>query len=204
MTNPAMAVESRQPATGGSGAQPGSKVASPLARPLPHVRVGTISGLVELMVDMGEGQEVFRLAERLALPVDDFLSILEAANLLGFAEVREGRVNITPIGRDFATTSILRSKDLFRQQVFDRVPIVATIAKTLAEKRNKMMRADFFVDLLDEYYPAAEAQRQFETAVDWGRYAELFEYDAIEGRLSLENNVAGAEHAPAAVDPAVL
>jgi NitT/TauT family transport system ATP-binding protein len=47
------------------------------------------------------------------------------------------------------------------------------------------MRADFFLDLLDEYYPAAEAQLQFTTAVEWGRYAELFEYDAAEARLKL-------------------
>ena len=32
---------------------------------------------------------------------------------------------------------------------------------------------------------AAEAERQFATAVDWGRYAELFEYDAREERLYL-------------------
>ena len=44
-----------------------------------------------------------------------------------------------------------------------------------------------FLDLLDEYYPAEEAQRQFETAVEWGRYAELFEYDAVEERLTLSD-----------------
>ncbi len=138
-----------------------------------------------------------RLADRLALSVDDFLSILEAANMLGFAEVTEGRVNVTPIGRDFATTTILRSKDLFRHQVVERVPIIATIVKTLAEKQTGAMRSDFFIDLLDEYFPAAEAQRQFDTAVDWGRYAELFEYDAAEERLSVGNDVADSDHAPA-------
>ncbi len=192
MTNPEMAVEaSGTPAV--APLAPAGKSASPFARPLPHVRVGTISGLVELMADMGEGQEVARLAERLALPVDDFLSILDAATLLGFAEMKDGRVNLTPIGRDFATTTILRSKDLFRQQVLARVPIVTTIAKTLVEKENHSMRADFFLDLLDEYYPQAEAQQQFNTAVDWGRYAELFEYDAAEERLTLSDDAAPPE-----------
>jgi NitT/TauT family transport system ATP-binding protein len=184
MTNPAMAVESHSPQPAQSAPR-GEKAPSPFARPLPHVRVGTISGLVELMVDMGPGQEVARLAERLALPVDDFLSIVDAAALLGFAEVADGRVDVTPVGRDFATTTILRSKDLFRAQALARVPIVATIAKTLAEKENRSMRADFFLDLLDEYFPAAEAKAQFNTAVEWGRYAELFEYDADEERLTL-------------------
>jgi NitT/TauT family transport system ATP-binding protein len=182
MTNPAMTVEPRESSVPALQS-PGSKEPSLLARHLPHVRVGTISGLVELMVDMGAEQDVARLADRLSLPVDDFLSILEAATLLGFAQVSAGRVSVTAAGRDFATSTILRSKDIFREAVLTRVPIVATITKTLEEKKNKEMRADFFIDLLDEYYPTAEAKRQFETAVEWGRYAELFEYDAVEERL---------------------
>jgi NitT/TauT family transport system ATP-binding protein len=123
----------------------------------------------------------------LALPMDDFLAILDAAVLLGFAELLDGAVSVTAAGRDFATTTILRSKDVFRQQVLEHVPIVATISKTLAEKGNGTMRADFFLDLLDEYYPAEEARLQFTTAIEWGRYAELFEYDASEERLSLSD-----------------
>jgi len=189
MTNPDMKVESdrRLPAPDDAATSP---TTSPFARPLPHVRVGTISGLVELLVDMGEEQEVTRLAERLSLPIDDFISILEAARLLGFADVKEGHVDVTPIGRDFATTTILRSKDLFRRQILDRVPLVAAIARTLAEKESKSMPADFFLDILDEHYPPTEVKRQFDTAVEWGRYAELFEYDADEERLSLESAAA--------------
>ena len=37
----------------------------------------------------------------------------------------------------------------------------------------------------DKIHEAAEAWRQFATAVDWGRYAELFEYAADDGRLRL-------------------
>jgi NitT/TauT family transport system ATP-binding protein len=187
MTNPAMEVASSEPAHDHEErlAVPAPAAASPIWRPLPHVRVGTISGLLELIVEMGTGQEIAGLAERLALPVDDFLSILDAAVLLGFAEVTAGCVTVTPVGRDFATTTILRSKDLFRHQALERVPILATITKTLATKANKSMRSDFFLDVLEEHYPAPEAQLQFDTAVDWGRYAELFEYDAEEERLSL-------------------
>jgi len=47
------------------------------------------------------------------------------------------------------------------------------------------MRADFFLDLLDEHSSHEESERQFATAVDWGRYAELFEYDASESRIHL-------------------
>ena len=47
------------------------------------------------------------------------------------------------------------------------------------------MPDDFFKDVLDEHFSPEEAERQLETAVHWGRYAELFDYDANSGRLFL-------------------
>ena len=170
----------------------------PYAQALPHVRIGGVSGLLELIADQPEGKEdIPRLAEQIQLEVDNLLPLLDAAVLLGFAEVTQGDVNLTAIGRDFATTTILRSKDLFRQQVLERVPLLVSMVRTLEEKRNRSMRADFFLDLLDEYYPHEEAARQFATAVDWGRYAELFEYDASEDRIYLpESAIAGSREQP--------
>jgi len=110
---------------------------------------------------------------------------LDAAKLLGFAEVVQGDIQLTEIGRDFATATILWSKELFQQQVLANVPMIVSIVKTLREKQNRAMQADFFLDFLDEYYPREETERQFATAVDWGRYAELFEYNAREERLYL-------------------
>jgi NitT/TauT family transport system ATP-binding protein len=42
---------------------------------------------------------------------------------------------------------------------------------------------EFIRDLLDEYFTEDELQRQLETAITWGRYAELFDYDADEKRF---------------------
>ena len=164
---------------------------NPYTQALPHVRVGGISGLLELIADQPEGKDDLpRLADKIQLEVDDLLPLLDAAVLLGLAEVQQGDVNLTAIGQDFATTTILRSKDIFRQQVLERVPLLISIVRTLQEKRNRSMRSDFFLDILDEHYPHEEAARQFSTAVDWGRYAELFEYNASEERLYLPEPIA--------------
>ncbi len=159
---------------------------SPYSKPLPHVRVGGISGLLELIVDQPQGtDDIPRLAERLQLEVDDLLPILDAAVLLHFAEVAQGDVRLTDMGHDFATTTILRSKELFQQQALKHVPALRSMVQILREKQSGSMRAEFFLDVWDEHFPHAEAERQFATAVDWGRYAELFEYDANEERLYL-------------------
>jgi NitT/TauT family transport system ATP-binding protein len=65
------------------------------------------------------------------------------------------------------------------------IPVLNSIVHTLREKTNGAMRSDFFMGIWDDYFPLDEAERQLATAVDWGRYGELFEYDASEGRLYL-------------------
>mgnify|MGYP002777001325 CR=1 FL=1 len=190
MTNPEAQVVNLQVA-------PLKEVKSPYAQLIPHARVGGISGLLELIVDLPEGTaDIPQLAERIQLAVDDLLPIMDAAVMLEFAEVSQGDVKLTAIGQDFATTTILRSKDLFRQQVLDRIPLINSIVSTLKEKRNRSMRSDFFKDLLDEHFPNAESDRQLATAIDWGRYAELFEYDASEDRLYLTEAESAEEKQP--------
>lgn len=170
---------------------------SPYAQALPHVRTGGISGLLELIVEKPNAKDDLpQLAERLQLEVDDLLPIVDAAVLLGFATVAQGDITLTETGKDFATTTILRSKDLFRQQVLQHVPMVRSMVQSLREKQNGSMRAAFFLDLLDEYFPHQEAEQQFATAIDWGRYAELFEYDASEERLYLPEIPVSVEEAP--------
>jgi NitT/TauT family transport system ATP-binding protein len=39
--------------------------------------------------------------------------------------------------------------------------------------------------MLDEQFSEEETQRQLETAINWGRYAELFDFDAAKRRFIL-------------------
>ena len=45
------------------------------------------------------------------------------------------------------------------------------------------MPLEFFRDVLDEHLPEEEVQRQIETVLNWGRYAEIFTYDSETDRL---------------------
>jgi NitT/TauT family transport system ATP-binding protein len=114
----------------------------------------------------------------LRLDVDDLLPTVDAAQLLGFADVLNGDVLITPVGHEFATADVQRSKDLFREQFLKNVPFVSSVVETLRQKKTGKVGKDFFIDILDEHFSNVEAENQFETLLTWGRYAQLFDYDS--------------------------
>ena len=153
--------------------------------PLPHARAGGISGLLEVVFDLGGRDDLPKLAERLRLEVDDLLPIIDASALLGFARVEQGDVILTPAGTEFAQADVQRSHQIFGEMALARVPILRTIVETLKQKKSGKAKEDLFLEFLDEHYSEKEAQRQFETAIAWGRYGQLFEYDADDKSISL-------------------
>ncbi|MGC2110188.1 MAG: nitrate/sulfonate/bicarbonate ABC transporter ATP-binding protein [Candidatus Korobacteraceae bacterium] len=150
---------------------------------LPHARPGGIAGFLELLADRGGRDDLYKLADELSMDVDDLLPIVEAAAMLGFAVLREGDVEITPEGRKFGEADIQTQKQLFRDAALKNVAILRLIENTLHAKRDHAIGEEFFRDILDEHFSANEVERQFETALNWGRYAEIFDYDSEKGRL---------------------
>ena len=151
---------------------------------LPHARVGGIAGLIELLRDRGGREDLFRLAEELVMDVEDLLPILEACVLLGFAWLKEGDVQLAKAGEAFADADIQTRKVLFRQAALEHVTILKQIDSILKRKSDHAMADEFFNDILDEHFAEDEVKRQFETATNWGRYAEIFDYDRENGRLT--------------------
>jgi NitT/TauT family transport system ATP-binding protein len=160
---------------------------------LPHARVGGIAGLIELLQDRGGREDLFRLSEELVMDVEDLLPILEACVLLGFAWLKEGDVQITPQGTAFAEADIQQRKVLFRQAALQHVTILKQIDSILKRKSDHTISEEFFHDILDEHFAEEEVLRQFDTAMNWGRYAEIFDYDRENQRLVQAEPPAAAE-----------
>ena len=163
---------------------------SPAAKPpsaypmLPHVRAGGIAGLLEILADRGGREDLHRIAADLKLDVDDLLPIVDAAAMFHLAHVEQGDVQITEEGHAFAAADIQERKKMFRDAVLATVPLLQQMDSALRAKADGTMPAEFFHDLLDEHFSDDEARRQLDTAIQWGRYAELFDYDSITDRLS--------------------
>jgi NitT/TauT family transport system ATP-binding protein len=164
-------------------APPSSTAKQPIPL-LPHARPGGVAGLLELLIDRGGEEDLYHVAETLLLEVDDLLPILDAAVMLGFATAHEGDVKITPQGRAFAEADISSRRRLFREAL-THAPLMQQIFTALESKSDHTMPLEFFRDLLDERLPAHDVEQQIETALNWGRYADIFTYDSESDRLRL-------------------
>ena len=165
---------------------------------LPHARPGGIAGLLELLIDKGGRDDIYRLADDLAFEIDDLFPIVEAAQLLGFLKIEEGDAAITPQGEEYANSEILRQKELFRDAALEHVLLLRQIRRALEAKSDHTVPDEFFLDMLDEQFSEDECQRQMETAITWGRYAEIFDFDASRRRFVLPD--AQEEEASASED----
>ena len=153
---------------------------------LPYVRRGAIAGLLELLNNRGGKDNLYRVAEDLRIGADDLLPIVEAAVLLRLREIRLGRRrNHHREGRSFAEVDISRKKKLFREGSLAHISLLRQMHSALSSKSDHTLPLEFFRDILREYLPESEVKRQIETALNWGRYGDIFAYDSDTDRLLL-------------------
>jgi NitT/TauT family transport system ATP-binding protein len=166
--------------------------------PLPQATVDGLSGLAEIMLARHSGAaDLADLAESLGLEVDDLLPLVDALVLLGFAGLHGDRLELTANGQVFAGASIQDSKEIFARASLDHAPLVRTIYRSLRGSRDDTLPAGFFTDILRTSYGEDDAARQLDVAVNWGRYAELYDYDATRQEIIREEQGIGATIADA-------
>jgi NitT/TauT family transport system ATP-binding protein len=157
----------------------------PKNQSLPSVRIGSIAGLLELLEDRQE-RDLYRLGQELQLEIDDILPIVEAAKLMNFVELVEGDISLTPIAEEFIAGGIDERKRCVRSQLLEKIRLVQQIYRLLEAKRNQRIPEELVLDILENHFSPEEAQRQLNTAIDWGRYAEIYSYDEPAGQIFLE------------------
>jgi NitT/TauT family transport system ATP-binding protein len=189
----------RDQATGTRRAQPGGPGPGTLGESsLPQATVDGLSGLAEILLGRHEGSaDLAELADNLGLEVDHLLPLVDALVLLGFARLDGDVLELTPSGRVFAGASIQDSKEIFARASLQRAPLVRTIFLALRGSVDGHLPAGFFTDVLRTSVGEDEAARQLDVAVNWGRYAELYAYDAATGQITREEQGIGATLADA-------
>jgi NitT/TauT family transport system ATP-binding protein len=154
---------------------------------LPDVEPSELSGLIETMKSFKERIDLPELADELMMNIDDLFPILETLEILGFAKVSDGDLQLTKLGKQFSEADLQERKQLFARRLLEKVPLASYISRVLDEKIGHRVSEERFLTKLEDYLSEKEADRVLRTMIDWGRYAEIFAYDFNTGILSLEN-----------------
>ena len=153
---------------------------------LPDVGIDDLTGFVQYLSGIGGTASLQVLSRDLQMRADDLRALVEATDLLGLADMQERQVFLTPVGQQFAAVELDEEKAIFRRVAMEHISLLRHIVRELEDAPTHTIEAEGVLDDLEHSFSGGEARRQFETVVDWGRYAELFTYDDHAGELRLD------------------
>lgn len=156
-----------------------------LTRILPHSSVDELAGMLD-HINQGHGKhDLYKLDEELGIEMADLIQTVEMGEMLGFVQVESGDIQLTPLGQTFAEASILTRKEIFANRV-RRLPMIRWVMDMLNAASEQGLSWKVFYTALQPEFPDAVAERQLDTVINWGRYAELIDYDDRAEILTLD------------------
>ena len=132
-------------------------------------------GLLVLLNDHKGSEDVARLADDLDLEIDEIFPALEYAELLLFVKVADGRATFTDLGRKLVAASIRERKAIVREQL-KKTALFRTILRALEASPEHRLSDEEFGHIIS--FTTARTDGGEQNIVNWGRYADLFRYDA--------------------------
>ena len=156
---------------------------------LPPVSTNMIAGLIETvaappyngMADLPE------IARTLQLEIDELFPVAELLHYLGFAEIKDGDIQLSAAARHFAELDTQPRKEIFAHHLLASVPLAQHIKRVLDERPGHRAPRVRFEQELEDYLSDAAAEETLDAVIDWGRYAEIFAYDDQSEMFSLED-----------------
>ncbi len=153
--------------------------------PLPTVGMQEIFGLTEIVKDRGGKVDVFTLDQMTDYDFGRTLAVVKAGEMLDFLDTPKNWVLLTDVGREFLASDINGRKAIFNRQL-RQLGTFQFLINILQEAKDSRLPADIVQEELVMRMPSEDAEQQFKTVVAWGRFAELFGYDADEQVLYLD------------------
>jgi NitT/TauT family transport system ATP-binding protein len=161
-----------------------------LGHRLPNVQISEITGLLDMLIEPAyrdKKVDLPILADELHLNIDDLFPITESLEILRFAQVSKGDIELNAAGKAFAEADILERKKIFANHLLSYIPLAYYIRRILDERPEHKAAEERFLNEIEDYLSEDAAKEVLRVVIEWGRYAEIFAYDYNTGQLSLEN-----------------
>jgi NitT/TauT family transport system ATP-binding protein len=141
---------------------------------IPTVSVGRIIGLLSILQDHPDLDNIYDLANEIGTDFGEIISLVKAAEILEFVNTPKDEVQFTELGRKFvAADSDTRAK-IFAEQV-KKLRLFHIILGYL-EVQEEIDRDTVMKDIATAL-PYENPEKILETMIAWGRYAGLMDYD---------------------------
>jgi len=153
--------------------------------PIPVCGISRVLGLLETLDDRGGKEPMGRLAADLHIEFGELLAVVKAAEMLGLVSTPGSDVVLEPFGKATMELPMNEKKRTIREKI-RRVPLFAAIETLLRRQEETSLPKDIVLEELVMWLPDENPETIFKTIVNWGRYAELFSYDADEELLAID------------------
>jgi len=161
-------------------------MAAPSITPLADIGLTMVFGLLELLQDRGGREDGYKIARDLNIKFGDLLKVMKAAEIIGFVSTPAGDVVLEPLGQQFLDAKINERKIIVREQL-KKHGLFSYFIRLLHGQENKSLTKEVVLEHLAMLLPSEKPERQFQTMVNWGRFAELFGYNKDEDRFYLDH-----------------
>ena len=137
-------------------------------------------GLLVLLENHHGAEDVARLADDLDLEIDEIFPSLEYAEILQLVKVTDGHATFTDLGKRLVAATIRGRKSILREQL-RRTTLFKTLVRALESAPEHQLTDVELAQIIS--LTTTPSEETVQNIVNWGRYADLFRYDADERRL---------------------
>ena len=139
-------------------------------------------GLLVLLNEHKGVEDLARLATDLDLEIDEILPSVDFAEALQLLKVSDGRASLTELGRKLLARTIRERKTILREQL-RKTTLFKALLRALESSAEHRLTEEEMNRLIE--FTTAPADELVQNIINWGRYAELFRYDADQRLLML-------------------
>ncbi len=168
------------------------EVAKPLSEPsepqgfepLPDATAGEIEGLLEYLDAHGGQDDVFHIAAVMHRDARQLISVVKAADLLGFVTTPGRQVVLGHTGGHFVKASRTDRRAIWRDRILHLR--LFRVTQEMIRRADGPIDSEVVQETLILNLPEENYEKVFATFVDWARNGDLFAYDETTGQISIQ------------------
>lgn len=150
----------------------------------PKASISEIIGLLEAVNDAGGIEDAARLAADFDLELHEILPSIDGAELLGFAVVRDGNIELTRDARALLDAGIRRRKKIIRDKVAG-VELIKELRNKLLESDERRMKKEEALKFIQKSISTTDIESYFRIIINWTRHAGLIGYNSDAEEICL-------------------